>query len=57
LKGDNSYFNSGGTAIEFLESDGLTTRPTKAADLPEMARLVEGLSPAKAVSFYRKAGK
>ena len=43
LEGDNSYFNTGGAAIEQMESDGLSTRPTTARDLAEMARLVEGL--------------
>ncbi len=43
LEGGNNYFNTGGAAIEQLESDGLTTRPTTARDLAQMARLVEGL--------------
>lgn len=43
LEGHNSYFNTGGAAIEQMESDGLTTRPTTAKDLAEMVRLVEGL--------------
>jgi len=43
LGGDNNYYNTGGAAIEQLESDGVSTRPTTARDLAQMARLVEGL--------------
>ena len=43
LEGADNYFNTGGAAIERLAPDGLTTRPTTAGDLAEMARLVEGL--------------
>lgn len=46
LGGDNSYFYGGAAVVEFMESDG-TVRPSRAGDLVQITRLVEGLNEIK----------
>jgi len=46
LGGDNSYFYGGAAVVEFMESDG-AVRPSRAGDLVQITRLVEGLNEIK----------
>lgn len=43
FEGNNSYFNPGGTSLNWLEDDGVTSRPSLARDQVVLAKLTEQL--------------